>query len=79
VTGVDGPLAIAGPCALVTGGSLVCWTPAKLVAVPVDGVDQVVAIAADGEGGRLCATRATGDVWCWPQPVFSETPTKVSF
>src|SRR5262249_54842377 len=63
-------------CALRRGGDVVCWGSAdvgqlgdgvieerSLVPVPVPGIVDGVAIAADG--GNTCVTRRSGLVLCW--------------
>lgn len=72
-------------CALLRGGTVVCWGTQDVVAVPVPGISDAVWIV--GTGSFVCAlTRAPlrpdapGSVWCWGCEngvSWSQTPSRV--
>jgi alpha-tubulin suppressor-like RCC1 family protein len=66
-------------CVLHSGGTVSCWGAnndyqlgdgtlqgPRLSPQPVPGLDQVAAITS--HGSRTCATKTTGEVWCWGAP-----------
>lgn len=51
-------------CAVLAGGSVMCWEPGAPPA-PVTGMADATAITASGWGDDSCAVREGGDVVCW--------------
>ncbi len=64
VAGLSNAVSVHGSCAILADGSVSCWTIA-MVAAPLAGLSDVVALDAPGGSFQGCAVTADGTAHCW--------------